>query len=196
MTYDDLKELHYILPIDNLTSVLENGLLSHRRAQKLGAITIADAEVQERRRIKRVPGARPLHDYVNLYIHARNPMMFRLQARHDELCVLSVRKEVIRAPGVVVSDRNASSDYARFADGDAGLSIVSRDLVYAQYWTSSDEIEQMRRKSAKCAEVLVPGQVGVEFIRGAYISCDEAELRIRTLAPDILLKQSPALFFR
>ena len=151
MTYDDLKELHYILPMENLPSVLDHGLLSHQRARKFRPVSVADAEVQERRGTRRVPGGRPLHHYVNLYIHARNPMMFRLQQRHDELCILSVRKEIIRTPGVVVSDGNASSDYTRFADGTAGLSIVSADLVYARYWTSPDEIEQMRLKLAKRA---------------------------------------------
>jgi hypothetical protein len=138
-------------------------------------------EVQARRRNKRVPGGRPLHEYVNLYICARNPMLFSLQAQHPELCVLSVSTDVLDLPNVVVSDRNAASEYARFAPTPDGLAIVDGDLVFADFWTHVDQKEEWRRKSIKCAEVLVPDRVDAQFIRAAYVADRESATVIRAL---------------
>src|SRR2546425_4346574 len=73
---EELLELHYITPMENVPSILAQGILSHRRAGKLRHQSIAMPEVQARRAGRIVPGGRPLHDYVNLYICARNPMLY------------------------------------------------------------------------------------------------------------------------
>jgi hypothetical protein len=78
-------------------------------------------------------------------------------------------KYVIQRDGVVVTDCNASSSYARFADGKKGLEIVDRERVYATYWTHQNPMEQLRRKSIKCAEVLVPDRIDTTLVRGIRI---------------------------
>src|SRR5579859_496366 len=135
MERSDLQELGYITPIANLPSMMERGLLSHRRAQRLNAASIAMAEIQARREVRAIPGGLAVHDYVNLYICPRNPMLRkRLSERHD-ICVLSVDPAVLDIEGVVVSDRNVASGYARFAPGASGLDIVDRELTFAEWWT-------------------------------------------------------------
>ena len=67
----DVKELHYITPIENLPSILKYGILSHRRVEKLDHKSVAMADVQARRAAVRIPGGRPLHEYANLYFNAR-----------------------------------------------------------------------------------------------------------------------------
>ncbi len=171
MKREELTELHYITPIDNMPSICVRGILSHNRAEKVGHKSVAMPEIQERRS-KRVviPGGRPLHDYVNLYFDARNPMMFKRKGEHDYLCVLSISIDALDLPGVVVTDGNASSDYTRFVQAPSGLGIINAELVFAEYWTSSDPIEQWRRKSAKCSEVLVPDRVPASYILRVYVS--------------------------
>ena len=195
MNPKDLLELHYITPLANLPSILERGLLSHRRAAKRPHHSVALADVQDRRASKTVPGGLKLHEYANLYFHARNPMLSRRRAQHRELGVLSVSKRVLERPGVVVTDRNASSDYVRFAAGVEGLSIVDEKLVFAEYWTHDDRIEYLRHKSIKCAEVLVPERIDPTFVRGVYVSCAESEEAVKAVAPTLKTKVSPHLFF-
>ncbi len=181
MIIDDFDELHYIAHIDNLVSILTSGILSHQGAARLQHESIESEEVQDRRRRVRIPmpdGSRPLHSFVNLYFSARNPMLFLRRGRHDELTVLRVRKNVLSLPGAVVSDCNASSDHARFGAGIGGLAIVDKDLVFAEYWTDPDPIVYYRRKSAKCAEVLIPDVVPPDFIFGVYVSTPESLNRI------------------
>ncbi|MGO8920641.1 MAG: DarT ssDNA thymidine ADP-ribosyltransferase family protein [Stellaceae bacterium] len=64
----DLAELHSITPIANLPSIMKHGIVSNRRSRALEAVSIALEAVQEKRDIKKVPGGRMLHEYVNLYI--------------------------------------------------------------------------------------------------------------------------------
>jgi hypothetical protein len=43
-------------------------------------------------------------------------------------------------------------------------------LVFAEYWTDNNKFEYWRKKSIKCAEVLVPHCVETCYIEGAYVA--------------------------
>lgn len=54
---------------------------------------------------------------------------------------------------------------------DAGLRVISRERVFARYWTHpGDPYDEMSHKSEKCAEVLVPDRVDAQLIVGAYVA--------------------------
>lgn len=195
MNRADLRELQYIAPMRNVPSIAWRGILSHRLAAKVAHDSVAMEAIQDRRAKVVVPGGRPLHDYVNLYICARNPMLRRVRGYHLDLCVLRVRPEVLDLPGVVVTDRNASSGYARFAPAPRGLAVVDRALTFAEYWTDPDEIVYYQKKSAKCAEVLVPDRVDPSYIIGAYVSCDEALVHFNGLGVGATANVDGHLFF-
>ena len=195
MEREDLAELHYLAPISNVPSILEHGILCHRRAQAVEHKSVAMEEVQDRRTKVVVPGGRRLHDYVNLYVHARNPMLYKRLALRDSLCVLRVDASVLDLPGVVVADQNASSDYVRFAAGPRGLRIITKELVFADSWTHPDRIEYFRRKSARCAEVLVPDRIAPDSICGAYVAGSTALRDLQQLAPGLQASPAPHLFF-
>lgn len=191
-----LRELHCIMPIVNLRSVMQAGILSHRRAESVAHGSVADAEIQDRRARVRVPGGRPLHEYANLYFHARNPMMYRRKERHAELAVLSIDTSILDLPGVVVTDRNAAVDFVRFAPAPGALAIVDEELTFAEFWTHADFYEQLRRKQAKQAEVLVPDRVVPHVIKGAYVSCPVGRDAVAELDTGLDTRQHPHLFFR
>jgi len=109
-----VTEFQCIMPILNVESVLQHGILSYERASTLAHDSVAMHEVQDRRDQKQVPGGLKLHQYANLYFHARNPMLFKRKDKAEALCVLRVSTEVRCVPGVVFTDCNASSDYVRF----------------------------------------------------------------------------------
>jgi hypothetical protein len=195
MDRDQLSELHYIAPIANLGSILEHGLLSHVRAAAIGHVSVAAEEIQDRRVGKTVPGGRPLHEYVNLYFHARNPMMAKRQQRHAELCVLRVSPTVLDLPGTIVTSQNASSDYAAFRPAPDGLAIVNYELVFAHDWRDPDQIAYWRKKSIKCAEVLVPDRVAPDYITGIYCSGAVGRAAVEVIC-DRVVTVDPDLFFQ
>lgn len=186
MNAADLTELHYITPIANVPSILKLGILSHRDVtrRRVNSVSVALPGVQERRESKVIPGAKPLHEYVNLYICARNPMMYLRRAQHEALCVLQISPAVLTLPGVVIADGNAASGPTAFWQSPSGLSKVDKDTVFAEWWTDANEFVLWENRRVKCAEVLIPNGLGAKFISAAYVSCDAAEARLRALAPE------------
>jgi len=158
------------MPIANVASVLAHGILSHAKAARLQHTDVSMADVQERRARKSVPAGLPLHEYANLYFCARNPMLYLRQNEHSQLCVLRVNRQVLNLPNVVLTTGNAAAKYSRFLALSDGLREIMFDDVFADYWTDEDYFVQMRKKSAKCAEVLVPHCIDSHFILGAYVS--------------------------
>ena len=197
MNREDVKELHYITPIENLPSILEKGILSHKLAGKVPHHSVALDVIQERRKNKIIPRGMPLHDYVNLYFDARNPMLYRRLDQHAEICILRVKPSVMELPGVVIADCNASSDYVRFFPYPGGLKYVDRDIVYAEYWTHPDDpIAEMEHKSKKCAEVLVPDIVNPDYLLGGCVSCVQARDACQVTGISISVTIDTHLFFR
>ena len=170
MNRADVTELHYITAIANLASILQHGILSHRRAEQLPHHSVAMPEIQEIRQDKQIPGARNLHEYANLYFDAHNPMLSRCRARNTEICVLRVDASVLDQPAVIVTDRNAASGWAGFWPVATGLDIIDRERLFARYWTHPDPYETMSHKSEKCAEILVQDRVDAGMIVGAYVA--------------------------
>jgi len=176
MKRSDIRELYYIIHIDNLLSILKHGILCNHKANNFVRRSIADPKIQKRRDKAVIPGGKhKLHDYANLYFNARNPMMFKRKEISKELVVLRIDSSILDEPGVVISDRNASSDYVRFYPSPEGLKYLDKDLIFAEYWTDPDPIIAYERKSVICAEVLVPDFVSSKFIRGIYASCNESQ---------------------
>jgi hypothetical protein len=200
MRRDELQELQYITHMENLGSILERGILSHRRAQGLTHRSVAKEGVQDLRARVRVPGGRPLHEYANLYICGRNPalrLMIENAGGDEGLVVLRVSTNVLDLPAVVITDQNAVSEYRLFRPSPEGLAIVDQELVFAEYWTHpDDQISEWRHRSIKCAEVLVPDRVEPQYVVGAYVSCEEASNRVGELAPELEVSIDPHLFFR
>jgi ssDNA thymidine ADP-ribosyltransferase, DarT len=194
-----ISELHYITAIENVGSILGSGILSHNRVRKVRHQSVAMEVIQARRAKKRIPGARALHDYVNLYINGRNPMMFTVLQNHplDGLCLLAVSTDVLDLPGTIIADQNASSDYVRFANAPPGLALIDRGTVFAVYWTHpDDQIAEWRHKSAMCAEVLVPDVVEPNFISSAYVGSQVAEQALQAVAPTMSVTRDGYKFFR
>ena len=190
-----VTELHSIMPIANIASVLKYGILSHDKAKGLSHSDVSLAAVQDRREKKEVPNGLKLHQYANLYFHARNPMMYKRLNQVNELCVLRISKQVINFPGVVLTDQNAASDYVRFLL-PSEYEKIDFDWVYADDWRDSDQITQWRKASAKCAEVLVPNSVDTSYIQGAYVVGDSVQETLRQHGFKELITVNPTLFFR
>lgn len=196
MNRTELNELCYIVPIASVPSIMEGGILSHRRAEGVRHQTVALQEVQDRRANVVVPMGRPLHEYANLYVCARNPMLLKRSDMHREICVLRVDANVIDLPNVVITNSNAASRYARFMPAPAGLAIIDRDRTFATWWTHEDQIEQWRHSAQKCAEVLIPDRVPADFVVGAYVSCEHSKTALEQLAPALPVVIDASMFFQ
>jgi len=164
-----LTEFQNISLIDNMPSILKHGVLSYAEAAKIPHLSVALESVQEKRDQKRVPGGLALHEYANVYFHARNPMMSKRRNEAHRLCVLRVSTEILNLPGAVITDQNAASKYVRFLAPNF-LQYLNLPYVFARDWRHpGDQIEEWRHSSAKCAEVLIPQRIPPEFVIGACV---------------------------
>jgi len=188
-------ELHCIMPMANIGSVMRHGVLSYARAAALKHASIAMQPVQDRRDKKEVPGGLKLHQYANLYFHARNPMLFKRLNEAAHLCVLRISPDVLAIKGTVISDQNAASDYVRFHD-PSQLRQLPFDDIFAADWRDPDKVVFWRKKSRKCAEVLVPHQVPSQYLRGAHVMDAQAGSKLRDGGFSLPIEVNPVLFFQ
>jgi len=194
----DIIELYFITAIINVPSILEHGILSHNliAKKKIDHASVANVDVQGWRINKVIPGKKKLHDYANLYLNARNPMLYVLLNKHRDLCVLRISDDVVRKPGVVMSDRNAARGWARFQSWPDGLSMLDKEELFALSWDDPDQYRKARLKGVMCAEVLVPDKVESRYIKGAYVSCQEALDRLTGLCTGFPVSINKQLFFQ
>lgn len=193
-----IKELHNIMPIANIPSVMEHGILSHNLRTRLSISnhSVAMNVVQDRRKKKIVTGGRLLHDYANLYFDAHNPMFSKVRDYNDEICVLRISPEVLDLPEVVITDRNAAADLVAFYPYPDGLEKLDLKLIRATFWLHRDDpLLEFRHKSIKCAEVLVLNCVEPKHIIGAYVYNKPAEKMLKDAGFSGKIKTNSGLFF-
>jgi hypothetical protein len=122
-------------------------------------------------------------------------MILKVQAKHKKLCVLKVSCDVLDIPGTIVTDGNAASGYSRFEPAPAGLKIVDRQRTFARDWRDDVQPVYYRKKSQKCAEVLVSDRVPPKYLEGAYVSCPEAKKLLQELETGLGITIGADLFF-
>ena len=181
--------------ITNIPSILKHGIVSYVEAAKLPHLSVALQDVQDKRDAKSVPGGLALHEYANVYFHARNPMMSRRRNEATRLCVLRISTDILSIRGAVITDQNAASKYVRFSAPDR-LKLMNLEYVFARNWKHPDnQIEEWRHASAKCAEALIPERIPAKFIMGAYVVNAAAEEELRGLGFSLPIDIDPDLFF-
>ena len=190
-----VTEFQCIMPMENIPSVLAHGILSHEQAAKLAHATVAMVVIQDRRDKKQVPGGLKLHQYANLYFHARNPMMSKRREEAPKLCVLRVASRVLEIQGAVITDQNAASDYVRFYAPDQ-ISLLNLDTIFARSWKHPEnQIREWQHSSAKCAEALIPQRIPPELIEGAFVLDGVAKQSLRDVGFPHSISIDADLFF-
>ena len=192
----DVKELHYITLIAIVPSIMQRGVLSNELSKKVPHDSLAMEEIQAKRKNKRIPGARKLHEYANLYFDAHNPMLSRRRNQNNQICILRVNPSVLDLPNVIISDRNAASDWVRFNNVIDGLAGLDKDKIYARYWTNANnQYDLWENKSIKCAEVLIPDSVEPKYILGAYVANQTALKAFQQLCIQLTASIRNDIFF-
>lgn len=187
--------LYNIQAIDNIPSIMQVGLLSNEKSRKINHVSIAMEEVQQRRDVVRVPNGLGLHQYANVYFDPHNPMLSARRSENENICILKFDRVILDFDGAVVSDRNASSDYASFFQPEAGLENIDFGMVYAPYWTDDNYYEYCRKKSIKCAEVLIPYEIPYDYVTCAAVVNKKVQKRLEDIGFNKTIEVVPNLFF-
>lgn len=176
---DRVTEFNNIMPIKNIASVLQHGILSFQKAAKLEHNDISMKEVQDIRDGITLPNSRPLHKCANVYFDARNPMMYKRRRDYEDICILRISKKILSIPNTFVSTQNASSKYTQFYNAnDVTGDCLDLDKIYARDWEHEEQIDKWRHASIKCAEVLVPRIIPSKYILGAYVASEKVKKKL------------------
>ena len=195
----DIKSLFYITHIENVPSILKNGILSHGlvEAQKIPFTPIYDAEIVSNRKGKMTPDRKSLWEYANLYFQPRNPMMYRVvhEKSKRDLAVIGVKPSVLQLPRVIVSDGNAANNPTQFFTAGDGIRAIEAQwkVIQSEWW---NELDGSKRKIM--AECLVPDRIPLEYIHTIFVTDYEAKRKVEGLrgAISIPVVPEPNIFFQ
>lgn len=195
-----LRWLYYITHIDNVPSILNNGILSHAEIerQSIKHTKVYDENIVSKRKERILQNGRSLWEYANLYFQPRNPMLYRLLATNFEpqdLAIIGVKRTLMKRNDILIADGNAASLETKvykkvdLKDSDIKNIIEVKDM---EFWNSGDGSK--RRIMAEC---LVPGYVNPDYISEIYVSDHSSVEKLKNLikVENIPIIPEPRLFF-
>jgi hypothetical protein len=194
-----VKGLYYITHVNNLPSIVKNGILAHRRILEsaIPFTPIYDTGIISNREKKQTPGGKTLWDFANMYFQPRNPMLYRVLHEKDkaDIVVVAVQPAVLSAPGALVTTGNAASSDSEILSSEAGQERVFENwnVITSEWWNSMDG-----SKRKIMAECLVPDRVPAEYIHSVYVATQAVAENVRQmkLAREIPIVPEPNMFFR
>ncbi len=164
------NQYYYITHIDNVPSIVQHGILSHNKREQMGIAhtPIYDLGIVSRRRERSLNGA-VLGDYANLFLRAKNPMLWRVisEVGVDKLAIVAVKQEIRRKRDALVTDGNAAHSLTSFFPTSKYQEVVRglREDLQRQYWKEEDG-----SKRRTMAEILVPDMIPSEMISAIYVA--------------------------
>ena len=168
--------LYYICHVNNLSSILTQGILSRAKIRELD---IKHEDIHDdgvlQLRDKPIDDGRNLQGYVNLYFQPRNAMLYRLICNigRDDIVILQISPSVFNRDGVRISDRNAAVMHANFYSEGDYHNHVNFSVFQKEYWTDSDDTKQRMM-----AEVLVPDCIDASDITSIFIANEKAKSKV------------------
>lgn len=185
-----IDKLYYITHIDNIDSILQLGILSHKiiEEQKVRYTPVYDKKIILNRKDRKTPDGKSLWDYANLYFQARNPMLYRVldEQSADKIAIIGIDLEVLDLPGVFVTNGNAASFSSTIHPANEYKKIMSEleSVLNTQYW--KDEDGSKRKIMAEC---LIPDKVLSDYIKEIYVVDDKTADKIKQLISSARVKK-------
>ena len=195
----DIKSLFYITHVENVPSILKNGILSHGlvEAQKVPFTPIYDTGIVSNRKEKSTPDHKSLWEYANLYFQPRNPMMYRVihEKSKRDLAVIGVKPAVLQLASVFVTDGNAANNPTQFFRTSDGLKVIEEQwkVIQSEWWNDQDS-----SKRKIMAECLVPERISPEYIHTIFVADHDTKMQVDSLLgpTSIPVVPEPNIFFQ
>ena len=180
MKIPKITGLFYITHIDNIPSILRNGILSHERIQNenIPFIPIYNEQIVSNRKDILTPDGRSLWNFANLYFQPRNPMLYRVlhEKPANQVAIISIQPTILERSDIYVSNGNAahsSSVILHIKESKKEMRQIIRDTVGVQWW--NDLNGSKRRIMAEC---LVPNVVTPEMFQAIYVGNRHAKEKV------------------
>jgi len=166
-----INALWYITHINNLDSILRNGILSRDNIRKnaVEIEDISDISIQRRRW--------EYHKYVPLFFADNTPMLYRVIEEYGvDIILLEVNEEIILKRGVMFSDGNIAATGTNIFSSIGDLKCLDKEILFSRYGAYSPEWKRKRS-----AEVLIPNKIGKEYIRVIHVQNRSIQGKVRRI---------------
>lgn len=177
------RYFYHFTHIENLDSIVKNGLLSTNKKNKLGIthVNLASESIQLRRSEMDVtcsPKGK-IHDYTPFYFTARNPMLLGVLNRKNIdqplIIYIAISIEKLIEKNVVFSDASANTlEPPNFYNDPSDLDKLSWDLIDSQKWKMQSDDDLHKRM----AEVLIYEEMSIDWIDKIVIYNDVVKKEI------------------
>ena len=188
--------LFHMTHFDNISSILQNGLLPHASAP--AHLDISNISVNTKRGFKTAHDGRSLHEYVPLYFNPRNAMLYEKQREYNgKIAILEISQSACLRPKVLFSEGNAASAESKLVDSLADLKDFNWKRINAPTWIE-DRIKNLSTRRLMMSECLMPGKVEASEITTVHVEDSvamQSMKNIATLPQGTKLRISPELFF-
>lgn len=199
------KSLYYITHIDNLPSIMKQGILSHETVEAENVQELSmfkrkkDKTENAKRKSKTLPKIcdKNLLHYANLFFQPRNPMMYRaiFENGKEKLAVLEIAGTILNEPDVVITDGDATNETTQFYLPSEAMKMSKQQwtIIKSEWWK---ECDGSKRKIM--AECLVPNSIKPEYIRSIIVADDGIKPWVQGLVhnPQLRIICQPHLFFQ
>lgn len=170
------RQLYYITHVDNVLSIMKNGVLSHEQiiGREVDYVPIYNQDIVNRRKEIQTPDNESLWHYANFYLQPRNPMLYQvkslLKGTKDIAIVAGRRTPAYKTKGAFITDGNAahgSTTFYPISKKDEAFKVL-KSVDGLEYWKSEDGTKRMIM-----AEILVPEEYSPEHLETIYVSNNE-----------------------
>ena len=197
MSRRSIRNLYYITHVENVQSILRNGILSHDETNERGleSTAIYDADIVSRRAHISVPDGRSLWSFTNLYLQPRNPMLYRVAVEFgiDKLAVLAVKSSIMGRADVVFANGNAAHRSTTIVPASQRDQFIreTADIHGLTWWSVADGSK--RRVMAEC---LVPRLVDSSLIEAVFVANSEVARDVQAIVGrSVPVIAEPHMFF-
>ena len=180
--------LYHMTDVENLSMVLEHGLLPHNNSYV--SERIDNKDVNGRRNRKDPIYGKVIHDYVPFYFNPKNPMLFVNRYKQHGIIILVFSNDLLFREGAIFTNGNAAKNNTKFFSSLDCLGEINWDCIKAEYWNSFEN-----GKSERMAEILVPDRVEINSL--CHIICfDESQrVYVKCMAPEIKVIVDRNMYF-
>ena len=196
--------LFFITHIDNLSSILERGILSPDLVKKLKIkyTPIYSEKIVGKREYKMACGKR-LSEFAHVYFNPHNAMLRQVLYEHASRKIIVIKSTLnVSDDGICIADRNAAKDDVGFMNSYNYYKIIPKiekeTLPIGRRWQSGKSWAVDDSKGKIMAECLVPDKIPPEHFKFIHVSAHDVKAEIipklyESPHLDIIVK--PSMFF-
>jgi hypothetical protein len=192
----------YFARIENLDSILENGILPKNQVEqrRLQSHSFAEESVQKRRHYKQIQltsGQKfTIHNLVPVYFCPKTPTLSARRNDQYRLIFTRIQSSILLDDGVefAFTDGNAAHSQTRFFINLNQLSELPWEVIKAHYWNDLPDGKR-KRSSEFLIFPRIPTNRFLEFGVSTEAACDRAKEIVARRNLQITVSVKPEWFF-